>query len=74
LILPCVTEKFLKPKREGRIIRALVSIDEIIDETTIGFDSGETIQADLIICATSFIEQVPFLCEPLIRILGNIIG
>jgi hypothetical protein len=66
-----VTEKFLKMKREGRIIRKLAWIDEIIDETTIRLDSGEIIQADLIICATGFIEQVPFLCEPLGRIVGQ---
>jgi hypothetical protein len=56
-----ITEEFLRLKREGRIIRKLASIDQIIDETTIRLDTGEILSADLIICATGFIEQFPFL-------------
>jgi len=66
-----VTEEFIKLKREGRIIRKLASIDEIIDETTIRLDSGEYLQADLIVCATGFSHRVPFLSEPLSQALGQ---
>jgi hypothetical protein len=66
-----VTEKFLKLKKEGRIIRKLASISEIIDETTIRLDSGEILQADVIVCATGFIEQVPFLSEQLGKVVGQ---
>lgn len=66
-----VPEKFLKLKREGRITRTLGYIDEIIDETTVRLNTGELIQADLIICATGFIEQVPFLSDELAKIVGQ---
>lgn len=66
-----MTDEFIKVKREGRIIRKLASIDEIIDETTIRLDSGETLQADMIVCATGFIEQVSFLSETLSRAVGQ---
>jgi hypothetical protein len=56
-----ITEEFLKLKREGRIIRKIASIDEIIDETTVQLNTGEVVSADLIISATGFIEQFPFL-------------
>ncbi len=60
-----ITEQFLQLKREGRIIRKLASIDQIIDATTIRLDTGEILQADLIICATGYIEQFPFLPQVL---------
>ena len=66
-----MTDEFLKVKREGRIIRKLASIDEIVDETTIRLDSGETLQADLIVCATGFLEQVCFLSKTLSRAIGQ---
>ncbi|CAF0739385.1 unnamed protein product [Adineta steineri] len=64
-----VTKEFITMIRENRIIRKLASIDEIIDETTIRLDSGEFLQADLIICATGFIETFPFLSETLTKAL-----
>ena len=56
-----MTDEFVKLKREGRIIRRIASIDEITDATTIRLNTGEVLSADLIICATGFIEQFPFL-------------
>ncbi|CAF4048852.1 unnamed protein product [Adineta steineri] len=64
-----VTKEFVTMIRENRIIRKLASIDEIIDKTTIRLDSGELLQADLIICATGFIETFPFLSETLTKAL-----
>ncbi len=66
-----ITDEFLKLKREGRIVRKLASIDEVIDERTIQLDSGEMLQADMIICATGYIEQFPFLSEALSQRLGQ---
>ncbi|CAF1455742.1 unnamed protein product, partial [Adineta steineri] len=54
-----ITKEFLTMIRENRIIRKLALIDEIVDKTTIRLDSGEFLQADLIICATGFIETFP---------------
>ncbi|CAF1358027.1 unnamed protein product [Adineta steineri] len=64
-----ITKEFLTMIRENRIIRKLALIDEIVDKTTIRLDSGEFLQADLIICATGFIETFPFLSETLTRAL-----
>ena len=66
-----MTDEFIQMKREGRIIRKLASIDEIVDETTIRLDSGETLQADLIVCATGFLEQFSFLSETLSQAVGQ---
>jgi len=66
-----IPEEFIKLIQEGRIIRKLASIDEIIDETTIRLNSGELLQADMIVCATGFIEQFPFLSDALSRALGQ---
>lgn len=60
-----ITKEFVTLVREGRIIRKLASVDEIIDKTTIRLDSGDLLQADLIICATGFIEKFSFLSETL---------
>ncbi|CAF1248495.1 unnamed protein product [Adineta steineri] len=64
-----VTKEFVTMIRENRIIRKLASIDEIIDKITIRLDSGEFLQADLLICATGFIETFPFLSETLTKTL-----
>ncbi|CAF4143049.1 unnamed protein product [Adineta steineri] len=64
-----VTKEFVTMIRENRIIRKLASIEEIIDKTTVRLDSGELLQADLIICATGFIETFPFLSETLTKAL-----
>ncbi|CAF0985937.1 unnamed protein product [Adineta steineri] len=64
-----VTEEFVAMIRGNRIIRKLASIDEIIDKTTIRLDSGELLQADLIIYATGFIEAFPFLSKTLTKAL-----
>jgi hypothetical protein len=66
-----VTEEFVKLNRDGRIIRKLASVKEIIDNTTIRLDSGEIFQADLIVCATGFIEKFSFLSETLSQALGQ---
>lgn len=66
-----ITDESIKLIREGRIVRKLASVDEIIDNTTIRFDSGDLLQADLIVCATGFIEGCSFLSETLSRIVGQ---
>jgi hypothetical protein len=43
----------------------------VIDETTVRLDPGEILEADLIIYATGFIEQIPFLYKPFSEILGE---
>jgi hypothetical protein len=57
--------------REGRVIRKVASVDKIIDDTTVRLDSGDLLQADLIVCATGFIENFSFLSETLSRALGQ---
>jgi dimethylaniline monooxygenase (N-oxide forming) len=66
-----VTEEFIKLNREGRVIRKVASVDKIIDDTTVRLDSGDLLQADLIVCATGFIENFSFLSETLSRALGQ---
>ena len=66
-----ITEDFRRLIREGRIIRKLGSVDDIIDETTIRLDSGEQLQVDLIVCATGFTEQFSFFSPTLGRALGQ---
>jgi dimethylaniline monooxygenase (N-oxide forming) len=61
--LSVLPKDFIRLKKEGRIIGKLASIDEIVDETTIRLDSGEELQADMIICATGFIRRFPFFSE-----------
>lgn len=56
--------------KEGRIIGKLASVDEIIDETTIRLDTGEELQADIIISATGFVRQFPFFSEKDAEMLG----
>jgi hypothetical protein len=58
-----ISNDFIRLKREGRIIGRLGTIDEIIDETTVRLDSGEELQADMIISATSFVRRFPFFSE-----------
>ena len=64
-----VTKEFITLIGEGRIIRKLASLDEIIDSTTIRLDSGDVLEADLIVCATGFIEKFSFLSEKFNQIL-----
>jgi dimethylaniline monooxygenase (N-oxide forming) len=64
-----VTSEFVQLVKNGRIDRKLASVDEIIDGTTIRLDSGELLQADVIVFATGFIEMFPFLSDGLIRAL-----
>ena len=66
-----VTEEFRRLISEGRIVRKLGSVDEIIDETTIRLNSGEQLQVDLIVCATGFTEQFSFFSPTLSQALGQ---
>jgi hypothetical protein len=68
--LQTLTNNLSQLKKEGRIIAKLALIDEIRDETTIRLDSGEEIQADMIICATGFVKQFPFFSEKTAQMLG----
>ncbi len=68
--LQTLTADFGRLKKEGRIVAKLASIDEILDETTIRLDSGEEIQADMIICATGFVKKFPFFSEKTAQMLG----
>ena len=61
--LSTITSDFARLKKQGRIVGKLASIEEIIDGTTVRLDSGEELQADMIICATGFIKQFPFFSE-----------
>ena len=64
---------FIRLKKEGRIIGKLASIDEIVNETTIRLDSGEELQADMIIGATGFVRRFPFFSEKHAQMMGLII-
>ena len=66
-----MTKKFVQLTQEGRIIRKLASVDEIVDATKIRLDSGELLERDLIVCATGFVERFPFFAEAFNRILGQ---
>lgn len=57
-------------KKQGRIVGKLASIEEIIDGTTLRLDSGEELQADMIICATGFIKEFPFFSKKDAQIMG----
>ncbi|CAF2901569.1 unnamed protein product [Rotaria sp. Silwood2] len=65
-----IPEDFIQLKQQGRIIGKLDSIDEIIDSTTIRLKSGEHLQADMIICATGFINRFPFFSDTDAKIMG----
>ena len=64
---------FIQLKKEGRIIGKLASIDEIVNETTVRLDSGEELQADMIIGATGFLRRFPFFSEKHAQMMGLII-
>ncbi|CAF0802550.1 unnamed protein product [Adineta steineri] len=68
--LSIISKDFVQLKKEGRIIGKLASIDAITDETTIRLDSGEELQADMIICATGFIREFPFFSERNHQLMG----
>jgi hypothetical protein len=63
---------FIRLKREGRFIGRLGIIEEIIDETTVRLNSGEELQADMIISATGFIRHFPFFSEKHGQMMGLI--
>ena len=65
-----IPNDFIRLKKEGRIIGKLASIDEIVNETTIRLDSGEELQADMIISATGFIRRFPFFSEKHAQMMG----
>lgn len=65
-----ITDEFIRLKSEGRIIGKLASVEEIIDGTTIRLDSGECLEADMIVYATGFIESFPFLSDKFSHQLG----
>ena len=69
-IVQTISGDFARLKKEGRIIAKLASIEEILDETTIRLDTGEEIQADMIISATGFVKQFPFFSEKTAQALG----
>ena len=55
-----IPDDFLQMKRAGRLIGKLGQMDEILDGTTVRLDSGEELQADVIILATGSIQTFPF--------------
>ena len=61
---------FIQLKREGRFIGKLGVIDEIVDQTTVRLNSGEELQADMIISATGFIRRFPFFSEEHTQMMG----
>ncbi|CAF3096395.1 unnamed protein product [Rotaria sp. Silwood2] len=61
---------FIRLKREGCIIGKLGTIDEIIDETTVRLNSGEKLEADMIISATGYIRRFPFFSEKHAQMMG----
>ncbi|CAF1041772.1 unnamed protein product [Adineta ricciae] len=61
---------FLSLKRNGRIIGKLDTIKEIVDATTIRLNSGNHLQADMIILATGFIRSFPFFSPEHVQMLG----
>ncbi len=65
-----ISTDFIRLKHEGRIIGKLGAIDEIINDTTIRLDSGEELQADMIILGTGFIRHFPFFSEKDMQIMG----
>ncbi|CAF1034064.1 unnamed protein product [Rotaria sordida] len=65
-----VPQDFIRLKQQRRIIAKLDSIDEIIDSTTIRLKSGEHLQADMIICATGFINRFPFFSDMDAKTMG----
>ncbi|CAF3060734.1 unnamed protein product [Rotaria sp. Silwood2] len=65
-----IPQNFIRLKKQGRIIAKLDSIDEIIDSTTIRLKSGEHLQADMIICATGFINRFPFFSDTDAKTMG----
>jgi hypothetical protein len=68
--LQMIPDDFIRLKREGRIIGKLGIIDEIVDETTIRLNSGEELQADMIISATGFVRRFPFFSEKHAQMMG----
>ncbi|CAF4519504.1 unnamed protein product, partial [Didymodactylos carnosus] len=58
-----IPDNFCKLKNQGKIIGKLGCIKQIIDNKTICLDTGEYIEADMIICATGFIETFSFFTE-----------
>ncbi|CAF1049961.1 unnamed protein product [Rotaria sp. Silwood1] len=65
-----IPNDFIRLKHENRIIGKLGIIDEIIDETTVRLDSGEKLQADMIISATGHILRFPFFSKEHIKMMG----
>lgn len=63
-------ENFIRLKKEGRIIAKLSSVHEIVNETTIRLNSGEELEADMIICGTGFIRRFPFFSEKHAQMMG----
>ena len=68
--LMIMSENFVRLKYEGRIQPRLASIERIVDSTTIQLDSGEQLQADLLISATGFKLSFPFFSQDLCQSLG----
>ncbi|CAF3780534.1 unnamed protein product [Rotaria sordida] len=65
-----IPNDFIRLKHEGHIIGKLGTIDEIIDETTIRLNSGEKLQADMIISATGYIRRFHFFSEEHTQMMG----
>ena len=65
-----IPQDFIRFKREGRFIGKLGSIDGILDETKIRLDTGEILEADLIISATGFIRRFPFFTQQHAQMMG----
>lgn len=65
-----IPKDFIRLKREGRIVGKLGMIDEIIDQTTIRLNTGEELQADMIISATGYVRRFPFFSEKDAQIIG----
>jgi hypothetical protein len=65
-----IPNDFIRLKKEGYIIGKLASVDRILDETTIRLDSGEELQADMIICATGFVRLFPFFSDTHAQTMG----
>ena len=65
-----IPRDFVKLKLEGRIIGKLASIERIIDENTIELNTGEQLQADLIISATGYCLRFPFFSQRICQEFG----
>jgi len=65
-----ISSDFVQLKRQHRFTSKLATIDEILDGKTVRLNTGEELQADIIIAATGFSQQFPFFSEKDLQSMG----